>query len=318
MRPLLLILLLVGFGCSREQELQIPSNEVSWQTLLSQVWKLEPQPFSSSTLFSSSSGPVSQTGYAPVKYGDLDHGTFLDVKEVAGGYEAVLAEVSGTGAITWIQSANPVGELIVEIDGKRSVHDFRSFLLGKWLPVKTPFASKTAEGFNLHFPFIHKEHCRLSLWVKSREELGSLFYQIAWNQLDTHKVIKTFDAGQIAANRTLLKQLSNRWENGCAKELTAIFSRTVEPAEMVNVFQTTGQGRFQGLEISARTKKELSGLHIELFWNGEERLLRSAVRCICSVAYRNGLKMFSPSRFACEEVLPPFAGRCRFERARES
>ncbi|MDF7823665.1 DUF2961 domain-containing protein [Pontiellaceae bacterium B12227] len=285
MRRLLLILLLIGFGCSREQEVPVSFSEVSWSTLLSNVWKLEPQLFTASELFSSSSGPVSLTGYSPVKYGDLDHGTFLDIRTVAGGYEAVLAEADGPGAITWIWSANPVGELLVEVDGETSVYSFQSFLLGKWLPAKTAFASKTAGGFNLHFPIVHRKHCRLTLRVKSREELGALFYQVAWNRIETKKEIKPFDPGRIAESRTLLQQISRHWKAGRSDELGPISSRTIKPTETANLLWTMGRGGFQCLELSAGSKKELSGLHIEMYWDGEkEPSLSCPLYLLCGVS----------------------------------
>lgn len=70
----------------------------------------------------------------------------MEVRDVPGGVEAVLAEAHGTGAITWIHSANPSGTLVLEVDGNVIEQAFAGFLKGTWLPMCSPFATKTAEG----------------------------------------------------------------------------------------------------------------------------------------------------------------------------
>lgn len=226
------ILLLLLSGCSPEPVEKMPGDSISWAPLLGRAGGMEPQPFTESRLFSSSSGTVALTGYAPEKYGDLDHGSFLEIRETDEGVEAVLAEAEGAGAVTWIWSANPAGELVLEIDGRKTVMPFRKFLEGRWLPDREVFSGKTAEGFNLHFPIIHSQRLRISLRAENRGQLGSLFYQIAWNRIEPDLPVVPFSASDIAGSRKLLKQLSDDWQASEKAEWEKAASIQLAPNEM--------------------------------------------------------------------------------------
>ncbi|VGO12196.1 hypothetical protein PDESU_00747 [Pontiella desulfatans] len=285
MRLLLASLLLMLAGCGRQPPSPEPAHLVSWRSMLADAAGMRLSSQGETRLFSSSSGSVALTGFSPQTYGDIDHGSFLSFRDIPGGVEAVLAEVDGAGAITWMNSANPVGDMVLEIDGTETVYPFSAFLSGKWLPVRSPFAARTAGGWNLHFPIIHKEHCKVSIRAKSRSELGALFYQIAWNAMDSSAVIESFDIHSI--NRNALKRLARLWTDprrlGSIATCEAIASRWQDSL----AFSTNGSGTIRCLEIEARSKKELAGLFIEMGWDHERG---EAVACplhlLCGVSDR--------------------------------
>ena len=281
-RIALLVLFFVA-GCGREPRIEIRDDEVSWKQLLSNAAQLGIQPFSETRLFSSSSGPVSLAGYAPVKFGDLDHGSFLEVNEVEGGYEAVLAEASGPGAVTWIHSANPVGLLHIEIDGRRSVLSARTFFSGEWLPARGPFAVETAGGFNVHFPFVHRHQMKVSVQVESKEELGSLFYQIAWNRIHSPKKIVPFDLLGLSGEKELMKQLAADWKRGDVPSRRVVGSTSLRPGKTAIMLSATGKNCIQGLGIAAKSKAQLGQLGIELIWD-DRPALECPLNMLCGVS----------------------------------
>ncbi len=208
------------------------------------------------------------TGFATQTYGDLDHGAFLDVRDVPGGVEATLAEMDGAGAVVWIWSANPAGELVLQIDGKETVYPFASFVAGKWLPKAYPFAFSAAGAGNLFFPILHKHHCRIAVRAKSRRELGALFYQVAWNALASGEEIESFDLNAVQDGKVKLKQLAGLLLHPPAFPLCENFDGLLPSGSSTDVLSVSGSGTIQCLEISARTKKQLSGLHVDIYWDG--------------------------------------------------
>lgn len=250
---------------------------------------LTPQVFERSVMFSSSvdTHKVCLAYLAPEIQGDGDHGFFLAVEDKAGGVEATLADIKGAGAITWMWSANPVGKVLVFIDDNETAAlemPFRTMLTGEFLPCKYPFASVTANGYNLSFPIIHKQHLKVVLRAKDRQELAGLYYQIAWNALDGTSQIHTFNACEVAGTAPLLRSLASLF--------TATQSPTPQTARPVTVhldlpvgagrpfMETQTNGILQYLEITAPSKKALSDLWIEAYWDGS---VKPAVICPLSM-----------------------------------
>ncbi|MEN8255262.1 MAG: glycoside hydrolase family 172 protein [Verrucomicrobiota bacterium] len=262
---------MVFYGCGKPGMVDTREEDVvSWESLLLDASKLKLLGIGCSRLFSSAAGggDAVLTGRSPKTYGDLDHGSFLDVKDVPGGVEATLAEMDGAGSITWVQSANPMGELVLQVDGREFTMPFKAFLEGKWLPVRYPFAAQTADGFNLHFPIIHKEHCRVAVRAKSRAELGAMFYQVAWNAMEPGSRIKSFDWNEIRGAKVELKQLAHAFVHPPEWRLETVFKNPLADGAFVDALSVSGSGVIQCLEISARSKKQLAGLSVEMFWDG--------------------------------------------------
>ncbi len=270
-------------GCGRPELPPENPNLVTWRSLLEAAANMEAVPFGAARLFSSASGPVSLTGFASETYGDLDHGNFLAVRAVDNGVEATLAEVSGTGAITWIWSANPAGTLVLEVDGVETEISFAAFLKGGWLSPRAPFAAKTAEGFNLHFPILHQRHCKVSVRAKTRAELGRLFYQIAWNALDGE--VEPFDFDTARTRGAALKRLSKRWASPPIDHAEPTFAGVIPAGVSIDARVVDGEGALRSLKISASSKKELADLWIGLFWDGAEKpALRAPLHALCGVS----------------------------------
>ena len=260
------------FGCGKPDVEFRPDAVVSWKSLLADAAELRPSRLGRSRLFSSAvgEGPVILAGESVEIYGDLDHGSFLDVKDVSGGVEATLAEMSGAGAITWMWSANPVGELVLQIDGKEIVYPFKAFLEGKWLPTRYPFAAKTAGGYNLHFPIVHEKHCRIAIRTESRSDLGGLFYQVAWNAIHPDHGIEAFSWNGVQPEKASLKQLSDMFTHPPELVCEEVFIGSVAPGANVDVLSISGAGIIQCLELRARSKEQLGSVQFEAVWDGLE------------------------------------------------
>ncbi len=297
MQPLRISLLTISLLCvlSCGKAPDHPGNDqvISWQTILSDAadtkhW-MAGSVLGKSRLFSSALdvATVSLTSYAPEHYGDLDHGSFLEVYDVDGGVEAVLAEMHGAGAVSWMWSANPAGTLVLEIDGTKTEQSFQSFLAGRWLPKRGPFASKTAGGYNLHFPILHKKHCRVLVQAKSRAELGSLFYQIAWNALETDKAIESFNVSAIRKSGGELKRVADRWMEPPVFNLAESRTLALIPGEWCDAVTISGRGLFELLEIKAGSKAELAGLNIDFYWDGHNTpSLSCPLYMLCGISDR--------------------------------
>ncbi len=257
------------FGCGKPEFEFRTDDVVSWERLLVDAAELQPSRLGRSLLFSSAvgTGDAILAGESAEIYGDLDHGSFLDVKDVPGGVEATLAVMDGAGAITWMWSANPVGELVLQIDGEEITYPFRAFLMGKWLPSRYPFAAKTAGGYNLHFPIVHRSHCRVAIRVKSRRELGGLFYQVAWNAIHSEARIETFSLKDMPNEKEKLRQLARMLSRPPEYVCDEVFNGSLAPGMYADVLSLAGSGTIQCLEIAARSKEELGNLHFEAVWD---------------------------------------------------
>jgi hypothetical protein len=299
MRSLLFIFLtvflfVVGCGVETPPSALNYGNAVSWRSLLADAssltqWVDEESVLRDAYLFSSSidSGGVALGSFSVEKYGDLDHGCFRSVREVDSTFEAVLAEKTGSGAVTWIWSANPVGELVLEVDGREFIMSFQSFLDGEWLPVRYPFSARTAGGFNLHFPIVHKTHCRISVRAKTRAELGALFYQVAWNAIGADCEVESFDMDGIRQEKAVLKQLARRQLHLPKESLSEAFEGKLSAGDSFDVVSLPGMGTIRCVEISAESKRQLSDLHFEAYWGGEDRpSLSCPLHFLCGVSGR--------------------------------
>ncbi len=287
-----IFVLLLGAGCNRETSTNptvLPPG-ISWGSLLSDATELHTlahpvEAGSTSKMFSSCSdtGKVMLANLAPKVTGDLDHGFFTEVVDVPNGVLATLAEFDGPGVVTWVWSANPVGTLLVFIDKQEEPvlkMPFSDFLGGGFLPVRTPFASVTSFGHNLHFPILHAKHCKLVLWTPRRADLSELYYQVAWHALPPTAPIHPFDAGEIKQCSKLLKQLSVRLltpsnnkrslsEDGstCTK-----IKSSLNPGGTAELFRATGQRAITTIRLSGHSKRDLAGLWIDGVCDGNKTM----------------------------------------------
>jgi hypothetical protein len=276
-------------GCGKPDVHLVRDGAVSWEQLLADAAELKPAVTGRPRLFSSAAGAAGRvlTGESPQIYGDLDHGSFLNVQEVQGGYEATLAEMHGPGAVTWMWSANPVGQLVLEVDGREMRYPFRSFLSGDWLPVASPFAGQTAGGFNLHFPILHRTHCRIAVRARSRSELGALFYQVAWNALGTDVEITPFQPDRIGKEKAKLKLLARMLRHPSGQPLKTTFDGPVDPGTSADVLSLSGSGTIECLELVASSREQLAQLHIEAVWDqAEPPAVSCPLHMLCGVSTR--------------------------------
>lgn len=261
-------------------ESQLPEG-TSWASILLEASNLgnltrPPQRHERSLMFSSSVDPgkACLAYLAPEVLGDADHGFFLSVSNKPDCVEATLADIEGPGAITWIWSANPAGQIAFFADDSKTPvieMPFRALLTGGFLPCKYPFASLTANGYNLSFPIVHKRRLKVVLTVKDKQELAGLFYQIAWNALDSAIVVHPFDSREIARSGPLLGSLAARFTAKQAATAPATRPVTVSldlPAGTGQPFlETQTNGILQSLVITAPSKQALSGLWIQAYWD---------------------------------------------------
>lgn len=266
-------------ACSQQKSPPIPDG-ISWASELNRCLDLThlaqpPEPYERSLHFSSSatSNKISLADLAPTIYGDMDHGFFLRVEEHKTYTDAVLAEVSGTGMVSWIWSANPTGELLLYIDDpntpvlKMSLADF---IHGNFLPVRYPFAAVTANGHNLHFPIIHSNYLKMVLRVPDNKQLSTFYYQIAWNALDGTKPIQPFNPEQLPGQRSRLREFAKQLLH--PKEQSSAATQVIIPAgKSSEIFNTENTGSIECLQIEAPTKRSLSSLRIQAYWDGETR-----------------------------------------------
>jgi len=279
-------------GCNRETSHNptvLPTG-ISWLSLLSDAAELKTlahpvEAGTTSKMFSSCSdtGKVMLANLAPKVTGDLDHGFFTEVVDAPNGVLATLAEFDGPGVVTWVWSANPTGTLLLFIDKQEEPvlkMPFADFLAGKFLPVRTPYASVTSFGHNLHFPIVHANHCKLVLLVPRRADLSELYYQVAWHSLPSPSAVHPFDADELKQNSELLDYLAERIltvsisnrplsGNSTACKTTEC---SLERGEKVELFQATGQKAITAIILTGNSKRDLAGLWIDGFCDGNKTM----------------------------------------------
>jgi len=263
-------------ACSREPP-PLPGG-ISWASELTRCLDLprlaQPlEPYDRSLHFSSSATPdkAGLAHLAPEISGDMDHGFFLRIEEHKTFTDAVLAEVSGSGMVSWIWSANPTGELLLYIDDPNTpavTMPFKDFIRGNFLPVHYPFASVTANGFNLHFPVIHSNYLKMVLRVPDKKQLAAFYYQVAWNALALP--VEPFNPEQIRQQKPFLRQIAKQLINPVTPS-TAAKQIVVPPQQSVEIFRTETTGIIEYLQIEAPSKNALSALRIQAFWDEAQR-----------------------------------------------
>ncbi len=88
-----------------------------------------------------------------------DRGHYLRVEDG----RFVLADAEGPGAIVRIWSANPAGDLRIELDGRVALEaDFRALLAGEVDGFPPPFGAVRARGGNLYYPFPYRERMKVT------------------------------------------------------------------------------------------------------------------------------------------------------------
>jgi hypothetical protein len=269
-------------ACSRKE---IPPYQpppgVSWSSVLreaSDIGSLAApvQSWERSSHFSSSSttGKVTLANLAPEVLGDMDHGFFLKVEENADEVDATLAEMEGAGMITWIWSANPVGTIRLFIDDEKIPileMPFADFIRGTFLPVAYPYASITANGYNLHFPIIHQKYCRLVVRVPQKADLATLFYQVAWNALDPDERITPLSLQDIGQGEGPLKESAARFSHPMGRDGHVEKEWIHLPAgASQTVFSASSPGVIKTLSFKGRSKSDLEALECAAYWDGED------------------------------------------------
>jgi hypothetical protein len=262
-------------SCSQPKPPPLPDG-TSWASELRRCLDLTnlarlPEPYERSLHFSSSAtaDKTSLAHLAPEFFGDMDHGFFLRVEEHETFTDAVLAETTGSGMVSWMWSANPTGELLLYIDDPNTpalTMPFKNFIDGKFLPVRHPFAAVTANGHNLHFPIIHSDYLKIVLRVPDKKQLAAFYYQIAWNALAPP--VQPFDPEQIRQQKLFLHEAAEQLTHpptppAAAKQVV------IPPQQSVEIFRAEKAGIIEGLQIEARSKKALAALHIQAFWENE-------------------------------------------------
>lgn len=250
---------------------------VSWVSVLREAFDLKTlispvEPYEKSRHFSSSAttGRVILANLAPEILGDMDHGFFLNVKQSNAGVDATLAETTGAGMITWIWSANPTGTLRLFIDNRDTPVmevPFARFVDGGFLPYRSPFAAVTANGHNLHFPVIHKDYCRIEIRVPKKEYLSTLYYQIAWNALDSTETIHPFDAGDVADGKelgSLARIIADTQELSPGEPTNEII---IPARSCMPIFSSQNSGTISSIAFSTPDHADLASLHIRAYWD---------------------------------------------------
>ena len=273
--PLLFLL----SACSPQKPPPLPDG-ISWASELNRCLDLmhlvqRPEPYERSLHFSSSatSNKTCLAYLSPEIYGDMDHGFFLRVEEQGAYTDAVLAETSGAGMVSWIWSANPTGELRLYIDNPDTPvlkMPLADFIHGKFLPFRYPFAAVTANGHNLHFPIIHSNYLKMVLRVPDKKQLAAFYYQIAWNALDGTKPIQPFSPEQLTGQKLRLSQIADRLLNP-VNPPAAVKRILIPPGQSVEILRTEKAGIISYVQMEAPSKNAFAALRIQAFWDGETR-----------------------------------------------
>jgi hypothetical protein len=278
---LLLICLSIFSSCGKSRETDFtPASGISWSSILGEATDpdtmISPiQDWEQSLHFSSSAttNKVMLANLAPEILGDMDHGFFLKIEEQADGVDATLAEVRGKGMISWIWSANPSGTLRLFIDNESIPvveMPFEDFLEGKFLPTAYPFAALTAHGYNLHFPILHANYCKLVVRMRTKKDLSTLFYQVAWNAIDPAQPVHPWALDDLSRGATRLDELARAMQHTM---------KTPEPAQLktipilagqkVDLFESSTEGTLTHIWLRTDTKEELASLQFAAVWDGE-------------------------------------------------
>ena len=278
-RVLLILLLLSSCGKKSGTEPYEEQSGVSWVSVIRDSLNLNtlasPLRANERSLhFSSSAAAGKETlvHLAPEIFGDMDHGSFLNVEEGESGIDATLAETTGPGMITWMWSANPIGTLRLFIDDREKPvleTSFARFIGGSFLPRRSPFSSLTARGHNLHFPIIHTNYCKVVIRVPRKEDLASLYYQVAWNSLDPASILHPFDVDDIGKGEKLLNSFAKNIE---AKQEEVPLSPTkhveLNPGSCTPIFSSSEPGTISLIIFQTDRDSDLAHLRLRAFWDG--------------------------------------------------
>lgn len=133
--------------------------------------------------------------------GNQDWGHFQGVK----GDVAVLADLKGPGIVRRIWSANPGGQLRIEIDGAAKPAldaPFTDIFEGKVPGFRPPVAGRSSGGWYSYVPIAFTKSCRITV-----TKGGPFYYQVTWQKLPDAKGLTPFtgrvdavgEAGALAA-----------------------------------------------------------------------------------------------------------------------
>ena len=233
---------------------------------------------------SAAAGKVPLANLAPEIMGDMDHGFFLDVVEHSDGVDATLADIEGRGMISWIWSANPAGTIRLFIDDD-SVPvletSFLDFMKGAFLEVPYPFAATTANGYNLHFPILHANHCKIVVRAPRKRDLATLYYQIAWNAAEPGQAVNRFEMADISRVQARLREIGKRLQQ--AQESPGVATLEAIPIaarQTVTLFLSNTEGTIASVFLRTERKADLAALRLMAYWDD---LPRPALDCPLSL-----------------------------------
>ena len=203
--------------------------------------------------------------------GNDDRGHFVDTT----GDRAVLADISGSGCICRIWSANPEGQLMVyfnQEEDPRINMPFAEFLSGEVSPFLYPICSgpeRSGGGHNSFYPLPFRNGCRIEV-----ASPGSLYYQVAYQSFPDDFGVVTYDPKEI--NRQLLDQTLADLRNpqpptGQIPTLETRTSGSLRPGGRRTLASLRGAGVITALrlKIDVPDWTDCRLLTLKMFWDKE-------------------------------------------------
>jgi Protein of unknown function (DUF2961) len=175
---------------------------VTLPSLLDEMVDLEllaraPAPFYRTQLASSHDPAAVSPADPTTWFADDDSGHFIRTEMHDGRTEYVMLDAVGPGALVRLWAANPAGTLRVYVDGAATpvveapMADVLSGLVAPFVP---PFATVTAQGYNLYFPIAYQTHCEVTTDVGS----SGLFYQVDYRLYAAGTAVTSYGPAVVA------------------------------------------------------------------------------------------------------------------------
>ncbi len=164
----------------------------------------------------SSRDPSSTAPDAPGWFDNVDYGHFLGIEDHDGRTEYVMLDLTGSGVITRIWSANPVGVIRIYIDGAglpAIEAPMSAWLAGEIDPFVAPINHRANFGFTSYFPIPFASAVRVTA-DSNQPSLGAgLFYEIEYRTYGPEVVVESFDSGRLAELLPKIQTVAATWQN---------------------------------------------------------------------------------------------------------
>jgi hypothetical protein len=207
---------------------------------------------------------------------DNDQGQFL--RRQPDGWD-VLAEMKGPGAITRIWSADPNGQVRIELDGQVAIEaPFVDLFNGKLAPLVEPFSYQNPDGGgnNCYFPIGYAKSCK----VLARESESR--YQINYVSFPPDVQVETFrteldeaaSAAVAEVAQTLSEGLSDKQLFGKRRASPIASQADLGPGQSIGD-DLPGSGTIRGLYVTLTDRagpRDRYALHrfvIRFYWDGQ-------------------------------------------------